>query len=54
MKLSIASAQPAATLTRTPMSVSVFGETPSLTLILMTARSGNMQMVPMAPVNVSL
>ena len=36
----------------TPMSVSVFGEMPSATQVRMMARSGNMQIVPMVPVNV--
>jgi hypothetical protein len=34
------------------MSVSVFGEMPSATLVLMMARSGNMQIFPTVPVNV--
>ena len=49
---SVASAQPAAQLMSTPISVSVFGEMPSATLARMMARSGNMQIVPTVPVNV--
>ena len=48
----IASPKAAVQLIRTPINVSVFGEMPSATLMRMTARSGNMQMVPMVPVNV--
>src|SRR6267143_2192467 len=46
------SAHAAPTLTMTPMSVSVFGWMCSLTHALMIARSGNMQIFPMSPVNV--
>jgi hypothetical protein len=45
-------AQAAATLIRTPMSVSVFGWMRRLTQALMMARSGNMHIFPMNPVNV--
>ena len=48
-KRSTASAQAAATLTSTPMSVRTLGWMPSATLALMMARSGNMQTAPMTP-----
>ena len=52
MKWPRASAKPAPTLMRTPMSVRTLGWMPSATLARMIARSGNMQTAPIAPVKV--
>ena len=47
-----ASANPAATLMRTPISVRTLGWMPSATQALMIRRSGSMQAAPIAPVKV--